>query len=207
MRLFISVCIVSFLFVSSLKTETYEEDRKAYIKKIESLKKAALSGDLESQHMLGITYEMHNDYLLVYYQINVANGEKEAQVWYEMAAKKGYKRSQYQLGKMLFYGNGVAQNKSKGLEWLILSAEQSNDAVEFAQLASTCKYEKNYLCAFKWYEKALMQDLENTVQNKNAGNSSAMKLHITRIRDDIHSIEQICKDGIDILLDKCEPYN
>ena len=49
---------------------------------------------------------------------------------YKVAAKYGSSYAEYQIGKMLCFGQGVAQNYKEGMEWLRESAKHGNTHAE-----------------------------------------------------------------------------
>lgn len=46
--------------------------------------------------------------------------------WYQRAARRGDALSQYQLGQLYWLGQGVQQDKQRGLDWLYQAAEQGD---------------------------------------------------------------------------------
>ena len=77
--------------------------------------KAALRGDIESQHLVG--YHYHEGEV-------VKKDFKKSVYWYRLAAKHGDKYSQYNLGLCYKCGDGVGKDKKKAIKWLKLSAKQ-----------------------------------------------------------------------------------
>ncbi|MDA7916336.1 hypothetical protein N9B94_03790 [Verrucomicrobia bacterium] len=71
---------------------------------------AALSGDTESQYLLGTIYEKGDDL--------------ESARWYRMAADKGHAPSQNALGQMNASGQGIDQNYVEAAKWLELASKQ-----------------------------------------------------------------------------------
>jgi len=77
---------------------------------------AALYGDAEGQYQLG---KLYNSKLLG------ARRPRNAARWFRLATKKHHAKAEAELGEMLFYGNGVKQNRVRGLVFLSRAAAGS----------------------------------------------------------------------------------
>lgn len=77
---------------------------------------AALYGDAEGQYQLG---KLYNSKLLG------VRRPRNAARWFRLASKKRHSKAEAELGEMLFYGNGVRQNRVRGLVYLTRAAAGS----------------------------------------------------------------------------------
>jgi len=81
--------------------------------------KAAELGSTAAQYHLGVCYALGDD--------GYRKDESEAIKWYEMAAKAGDAGAQYNLGSMLFYGEGTKKNLVQARHWLYRAARQGHE--------------------------------------------------------------------------------
>jgi len=100
----------------------------------------AEQGDVISQHFLGISYLGLKDYIL-------------AAKWFEKAAEQGYADAQMKLGLQLFTGQGIPEDKVKGIEWIRKAAEQGYARAQFHM----GNFTDDKIKAAEWYEKAAEQ--------------------------------------------------
>lgn len=128
---FLSLCITALLVsaqcvqakeLQSGKGVSHDNSTHNSQDDIESLKRLAEQGDVESQFLLGNVYREGKGIV-----INLS----EAKSWYEKAAKKGHANAQFGLGLMYFQGEGTRQDYKEALKWWRKSAEQG---VRIAQM-------------------------------------------------------------------------
>jgi len=84
---------------------------------------AANRGLDKAQHQLGFIYEGGES--------GIPKDLAEAARWYTLAAAQGYRASQFTLGQMYDYGNGVKQDRKKAYELYLASAKQKFGLAEF----------------------------------------------------------------------------
>jgi hypothetical protein len=97
-------------------------------------------GDVISQNFLGICYLGLKDFAM-------------AAKWFEKAAEQGYADAQMKLGLQLFNGQGVTENKVKGLEWIRKAAEQGYARAQFHM----GHHSNDDAKAVEWFRKAARQ--------------------------------------------------
>jgi len=100
----------------------------------------AEKGDVISQHFLGISYLGLKDYIL-------------AVKWFEKAAEQGYADAQMRLGLQYSSGQGIQEDKEKGLEWIKKAAEQGYARAQFHMGL----LEEDNVKSAEWYEKSAEQ--------------------------------------------------
>lgn len=118
---------------------------------ITALKKAASSGDAESQFKLAGRYNNGDD---------IEENQEEAFVWYHKAAKQGHAEAQCVLGYMYEEGEGVKVDKEKAFYWYHEAAVQGDVTAQFnvGQMYDQGEVVKeNKEKAFIWYLKAAEQ--------------------------------------------------
>jgi TPR repeat protein len=117
--------------------------------------KLALSGAPDAQNQVGMIYESDAEEMTPNLKVSLH--------WYGKAAEQGHDGAQYNLGRMLFHGLGITQDRDRGLEWIQKSAAQGfADAQLFLGL---CYEEGNgvpqsYSQAADGYRKAAEQGKE-----------------------------------------------
>lgn len=74
-------------------------------------------GDARAQFLLGLMCAHGN---------HVASRDREAVLWYRMAAEQGFAPAQYELGLMYDKGRGVVQDDGEASRWYRLAAEQGD---------------------------------------------------------------------------------
>ncbi len=121
--------------------------------KVETVRAAAESGDLESQRTLanyfieGIGVAQDANSAIEWYRKAAQAGDAiaarqlgvmydkgrgvpvdyvEAIKWYKAAAEKGDSQAQYNLGVLTYYGVGIEQNEEQGKDWIRRAADQNN---------------------------------------------------------------------------------
>ena len=106
-------------------------------------------------------YETGNDYF--------AKGDYDTALnYYIKAAGQGHIASQYKLGSMYRFGDGVRQDYSKAMGWLQNAAEQGND---YAQNELGSMYlagegmAQDYEKAMNWFQKSAEQGNRNALFN------------------------------------------
>jgi TPR repeat protein len=100
----------------------------------------AEQGDVISQHFLGISYLGLKDYVM-------------AAKWFEKAAEQGYADAQLRLGLQYSAGQGVSEDKVKGLELIGKAAEQGYARAQFHMGL----FAEDNAKSAEWYEKAAEQ--------------------------------------------------
>lgn len=66
------------------------------------------------------------------YENRLPSHREMAAQWYERASHAGDAESEFRLGKMMMFGDGVPADPGQGIEWIRLSAEHGNpDAKNF----------------------------------------------------------------------------
>ena len=88
-----------------------------YDKAVEVWRRAAESGDAESQYRLGECYHKGS---------GVKRYEPEAVNWYRKAAEQGHSEAQVILGKYLFEGKYTTKDETEAVKWWRKAAEQGN---------------------------------------------------------------------------------
>jgi TPR repeat protein len=100
----------------------------------------------------------------------VPRDDKEAVIWYDRAAGRGYVPAQLALGRIYDEGKGVRRNQSKAMKWYRRAAQQGD--IE-AQLALGLIYDtgrgvpQNDWQAAKWY--GLAAEKGNAIAQNNLG--------------------------------------
>ncbi|HQP57253.1 MAG TPA: hypothetical protein PLN83_14195, partial [Syntrophorhabdus sp.] len=94
--------------------------------------------------------------------------KKEALIGYRKAAEQGDSLSQYNLGKMYYYGHGVPQNYNEAVKWFSKAAEQGNAKAQYVLGLLYDNGEgipQNDKDAIRWYTKAAEQGLAEAQHN------------------------------------------
>jgi TPR repeat protein len=144
------------LLSESSMAETYEDgyaaqDRGDYATAFQIWKGLADQGSQSAQYGLGELYFLGH---------GVAQDDREAAKWYEMAASSGHPLAQYRLGAMYDEGRGVSQSLSKAMKWHRKAAQQGDLP---AQISLGLIYGRgrgvpqNYFQAEKWFRFAAEQ--------------------------------------------------
>ena len=127
--------------------------------RIDALKEKAEKGDVESQFILGIIYEIGED---------VPEDDAEAVKWYRKAAGQGDAMAQSNLGRMYEVGEGVPEDKIEAVKWYRKAAEQGLVTAQFnlgIMYDSGSGIPEDDAEAVKWYRKAAEQGHENAQYN------------------------------------------
>ena len=88
-------------------------------------KASAFQGEMRSQYILGIFYELGIEGLENYFEIEIQADDKwykmidykKALEWYEKSANQGYNRAQYRVGYIYYKGVGVNTDYIKACNW------------------------------------------------------------------------------------------
>ena len=115
---------------------------------VDSMIVAAYQDDFKAQYLIGKSY------------LNGSNGFKkdlfESSLWFKKSAELQYAPSQFEFSIALLEGRGIMRNQARGINWLILSA---NNNYSNAQLRLGLCYEKgegvkqDIEKAKEWYRK------------------------------------------------------
>jgi TPR repeat protein len=100
----------------------------------------AEKGDVISQHFLGISF------------LGLKDLEMAAK-WFEKAAEQGYADAQMKLGLQLLTGQGIPEDKVKGIEWIRKAAEQGYTRAQFYMGDFT----EDKIKAAEWFFQAAKQ--------------------------------------------------
>jgi len=135
----------------------YYEDGKNRLKGFKLILEAANYDFYKAQHKLGDMYSMNGSHggLAIDYS------DKEAFKWYKKSANQGYAESQYEVGAMYHYGEGISKKYSEAIRWYTKAALQNQvDAqYELGQMyANGQGVPVNYKKAIKWYSRAAEQN-------------------------------------------------
>jgi hypothetical protein len=102
--------------------------------------KAAEQGEPVAQNLLGTWYLGQKDY-------------SSAAKWFQKAAEQGYADAQLRLGLQYYSGQGVTEDKAKGLEWIRKAAEQGYARAQFHM----GHHSNDDAKAVEWFRKAASQ--------------------------------------------------
>ncbi|XLS29599.1 serine/threonine-protein kinase [Flavobacteriaceae bacterium M23B6Z8] len=106
-------------------------------------RKAAENDHIASMNNLGTIYEGKENY-------------QEAKIWYTKAANKNNKYGAFNLGGLMYYGQGEPQDKEGSLKWYLKAAEQDHTTAQvqagfiYGNVMSPPDHEK----AIHWYRRA-----------------------------------------------------
>ena len=128
------------------------QDFSSIVNNIETIKKMAEQGDVDSQNKLGICYKLG--------LADITQNYEEAAKWYSKAADQGFSKAQFNLAICYLYGEGVAQDAKIAAELFKKSAEQGNVPAIFK--LGWCYYDGNgipqdYKKAFDCFMSAAQQ--------------------------------------------------
>ena len=129
--------------------------------KILELAIAARRGDVQAQADLGRLYYNYSKSEKVPIDLRT-KGKINAVIYYSMAAEQGHAEAQCFLGMAFYYGEGVPQDKPKGLQWLKKAAEKGDKAA-FKAYNNLCKAQE--LAALADAGRKAMDSLQ-TKENK-----------------------------------------
>ena len=119
------------------------------------LEYAAGNGDCFAMHQMGN------------FAANADETEK-AKTWYLKAAEKGFAASQYSMGNIYYYGQGVDVDYTEAMKWFALAAEQGQPQAQ-CNLGACYYYgqgtDVDYDKAFIWYSKSAAQGVNNAYYN------------------------------------------
>ena len=115
-----------------------------YSKALALLLPAALKGDPDAQHRIGVMYIMGQ---------GVEQDLAEATRWFRKAAEPGQGESQNSMGMRYLLGESVVQDQKEAVRWFKLAAEQG---IAVAESTLALRYSKgegvaqDYVAAYKW---------------------------------------------------------
>ena len=135
----------------------YFEKWKTKGKGLKLIQKLANFGYSKAQHLLGDMHSMNGPYG----GLSIDYGEENAFKWYKKSANQGYAESQYEVGAMYHYGEGISKKYSEAIRWYTKAALQNQvDAqYELGQMyANGQGVPVNYKKAIKWYSRAAEQN-------------------------------------------------
>lgn len=118
---------------------------------VESLRRAALKGEIRAQRVLGTAYQEGRV---------LPKDDAQAASWYRKAGEQGDARGQWLLGALFDAGLGVAEDPSEAARWYRKAAEQG---LSSAQLTLGTMYQRgrgvprNDAEAVKWFREAAYQ--------------------------------------------------
>jgi len=87
------------------------------------------------------------------YGFGVEKSEPEASKWILMAAKQGFDKAQYNMGKRYRDGFGVATDKAASAKWFLAAARQGHVRAQHrigVRLANGDGVKKDIVAAFMW---------------------------------------------------------
>ena len=131
----------------------------------ESLRKAAVQGDLNAQFSVGQDYLEGNG---VDRQLPVNERLSKAARWFRRAAENGHAASQYRLATLYELGQGAPKNAAESMIWYERAAEKGHVKAmhNLAVLSITGNGQSaNYLAAAKWFTKAAEHGLRDSQYN------------------------------------------
>jgi len=146
-----SITAAEMLYVKGMK---YFDKWKTKEKGFELIREAANYGFYEAQHKLGDIYSMNGDHG----GLPVDYSEEEAFKWYKKSATQGYAPSQYEVGAMYQYGEGVYQSYDMAVFWYEKAAKKDNPDAQYELgriYANGFSGELNYAKAMEWYTMAV----------------------------------------------------
>lgn len=114
--------------------------------------RAAGSGDRDAAFALGLIFLNGRD--------DLPKNYSEAFAWFKRAAERGHVEAQFNVGTMYRDGRGVAQDREKGLVWLMLASDQGENSA--AELLVRDGSESN--AALRAKVATLREQVENTMR-------------------------------------------
>ena len=153
-------------------------DDTQLLEELKTLYQNALSGDSESQYIMGRFYVQEQNF-------------EKATEWIQKAAEQGHNEAQYFLGGCYFKGIGVLQDFEKAAEWFQKAAEQGH--VEACDYLLACYYNLGVSCLID--TEVVQQDTEKALQwfQKAKAASNDRK----SFYDNFFTVIEIHKDKID----------
>jgi hypothetical protein len=131
----------------------------------ESLRKAAVQGDLNAQFSIGQDYL---DGKGIEPQLPVNERLSKAARWFRRAAENGHAASQYRLATLYELGQGAPKDVAESMIWYERAAEKGHVKAmhNLAVLAITGNGKSaNYLTAAKWFARAAEHGLRDSQYN------------------------------------------
>lgn len=87
--------------------------------RLDALRLAAIHGDMNAQHELGMAYRDGVDGATI--------DLKEAANWFEKSAQKGHQYAQFDFGEALYKGAGIEKNGLESARYFRRAADQGNE--------------------------------------------------------------------------------
>ena len=152
---------------NDLAEETKGKDRLALnaTASRDSLRKAAVAGDVEAQFSIGETYLKGRDNDK---SLPAIERLSKAARWFRRAAEKGHAPSQYRLATLYELGKGAPKNRSKAMKWYELAAKSGHvKAMHNLAVLSIngSARSANYPKAAEWFTKAAEHGLADSQYN------------------------------------------
>ena len=122
---------------------------------VEHLLKKAESGDPQAQYDLAQLYGNGSK--------EIPRNQEAAFSWFMKAGEQGLAPAQYQVGRLLFYGQGVARNQQEAVNWYYVAAEQGHMEAQFE--LGKCYVlgkgiQRDHGEALRWYRLAADQGMQ-----------------------------------------------
>ena len=138
---------------------------------INSLSKAAKSGQAGAQFYLATKYQQGKD---------VKQSDAQAFAWYKAAADQGLSPAQLNVGRMLADGIGTRKDEALARKYFEKAASHGDNRASF-NLAMIEEQKKNYVGAYQWYELSTRDGmLDNKVITLSEGKKTAMAANLTQ---------------------------
>ncbi len=142
--LMVLACLVAFLPAIGFATPVCSSLKQCHT--------LAKQKNAEAQYQLALYYYEGKD--------NVTQNYHKAKKWFEESAKQGYALSQYYLGRMYYYGQGVKQNYEEAQHWFKEAADANIAKAQYYM--GVCYYHgqgviKNLETAKEWFKKSADQ--------------------------------------------------
>ncbi|MCL1887159.1 MAG: sel1 repeat family protein [Betaproteobacteria bacterium] len=155
-----ALLLIQGIAIAGVKEEAIQHFKNGQLEKAYPLmKKAAETGDAESQEILGGMYLEG---------LGTKKDLIEASKWFKKAAEQGQPESQYNTGTFYEDGIGVKKDFKEAFKWYQLAAKQGNPNAEFKMGWCYLKgigVEKNMDESFKWYLKSAKQGTKEAFFN------------------------------------------
>ncbi|WOE30518.1 MULTISPECIES: tetratricopeptide repeat protein [unclassified Acinetobacter] len=138
---------------------------------INSLIKAAKSGQAGAQFYLGTKYQQGKD---------VQKDDRQAFAWYKAAADQGLSSAQLNVGRMLAEGIGTRKDETLARKYFEKAASHGDNRASF-NLAVMEEKNKNFVGAYQWYELSTRDGmLDNKVISLSEGKKTALAANLTQ---------------------------
>ena len=138
---------------------------------INSLSKAAKSGQAGAQFYLATKYQQGKD---------VKQSDAQAFAWYKAAADQGLSPAQLNVGRMLADGIGTRKDEALARKYFEKAASHGDNRASF-NLAMIEEQKKNYVGAYQWYELSTRDGmLDNKVISLSEGKKTALAANLSQ---------------------------